>query len=95
MSVSKIEYFGISILMKKHFALEKLCTTCDDAELSTSALAASNFETEPQTSTRTSLTNNETRWKPLLLIIPLRLGLSEINPIYFEHLKVRKKTSAL
>ena len=27
-------------------------------------------------------------WKPLLLIIPLRLGLSEINPIYFDHLKV-------
>lgn len=26
-------------------------------------------------------------WKPLLLIIPLRLGLSEINPIYIEGLK--------
>lgn len=26
-------------------------------------------------------------WKPLLLIIPLRLGLSEINPIYVEALK--------
>lgn len=26
-------------------------------------------------------------WKPLLLIIPLRLGLSEVNPIYIEALK--------
>ncbi|CAL1541661.1 unnamed protein product [Lymnaea stagnalis] len=28
-----------------------------------------------------------TQWKPLLLIIPLRLGLTDINPIYFESLK--------
>ena len=27
-------------------------------------------------------------WKPLLLFIPLRLGLSEINPVYFGDLKV-------
>nr|XP_002128504.1 cysteine protease ATG4A isoform X1 [Ciona intestinalis] len=26
-------------------------------------------------------------WRPLLLLIPLRLGLSEINPVYFTHLK--------
>lgn len=26
-------------------------------------------------------------WTPLLLIIPLRLGLSEINPVYFDALK--------
>lgn len=26
-------------------------------------------------------------WKPLLLIIPLRLGLSEVNPIYINALK--------
>jgi len=28
-----------------------------------------------------------TTWKPLILFIPLRLGLSEINPIYFKSLK--------
>ena len=28
-------------------------------------------------------------WRPLLLVIPLRLGLTEINPIYFDSLKVR------
>jgi hypothetical protein len=27
-------------------------------------------------------------WRPLLLIIPMRLGLSEINPIYFSAIKV-------
>jgi len=27
-------------------------------------------------------------WKPLLLIIPLRLGLTDINPVYFDSLKV-------
>ncbi|BFZ00811.1 hypothetical protein BsWGS_03849 [Bradybaena similaris] len=31
-------------------------------------------------------TSNQT-WKPLMLIIPLRLGLTDINPIYFDSLK--------
>lgn len=26
-------------------------------------------------------------WKPLLLIVPLRLGLNEVNPIYIDGLK--------
>lgn len=29
-------------------------------------------------------------WQPLLLIVPLRLGLTDINPIYFEALKVKR-----
>jgi len=29
------------------------------------------------------------QWKPLLLLIPLRLGLSEINPVYISGLKVK------
>jgi hypothetical protein len=29
------------------------------------------------------------QWKPLLLLIPLRLGLSEINPVYINGLKVK------
>jgi len=34
----------------------------------------------------------ETRrhWHPLLLVIPLRLGLSEINPVYFSAIKVNE-----
>lgn len=31
------------------------------------------------------------QWKPLLLLIPLRLGLNEINPIYINGLKVIRK----
>ncbi|XP_046542398.1 LOW QUALITY PROTEIN: cysteine protease ATG4B-like [Haliotis rubra] len=30
---------------------------------------------------------NLDKWKPLLLIIPLRLGLTDINPVYFDSLK--------
>lgn len=33
------------------------------------------------------------QWKPLLLLIPLRLGLSEINPVYINGLKVIYKDS--
>ncbi|KAG4074005.1 hypothetical protein HA402_014210 [Bradysia odoriphaga] len=31
--------------------------------------------------------DNQDSWKPLLLIVPLRLGLSDINPIYIDALK--------
>jgi len=31
----------------------------------------------------------EGNWKPLVLVVPLRLGLSEINPVYVQGLKVR------
>lgn len=33
--------------------------------------------------------NKANEWKPLLLIVPLRLGLTEINPIYVNGIKVR------
>lgn len=37
-----------------------------------------------------ALTEEETAlWKPLVLLIPLRLGLSDINEAYIETLKVR------
>lgn len=34
-----------------------------------------------------SITNKTQLWKPLLVIIPLRLGLDEINPLYFKNIK--------
>ena len=37
--------------------------------------------------------DKEDHWKPLLLIIPLRLGLTEINPVYTTSLKVCHSTS--
>ncbi|XP_034941002.1 cysteine protease ATG4B isoform X2 [Chelonus insularis] len=35
--------------------------------------------------------NAPSQWKPLLLLIPLRLGLSEINPVYINGLKTSFK----
>ena len=32
----------------------------------------------------------EKPWKPLLLFIPLRLGIYDINPLYFSDVKVGK-----
>ena len=41
-----------------------------------------------------SNTHTETRrhWRPLLLVIPLRLGLSEINPVYYSAIKASSGT---
>lgn len=33
----------------------------------------------------------KTEWKPLLLIVPLRLGLTDINPIYISGVQVTIK----
>ena len=34
-------------------------------------------------------------WRPLLLVVPLRLGLTDINPMYFPDLKVRARVFQL
>ena len=34
------------------------------------------------------MSNSLEPWKPLLLFIPVRLGINEINRLYFESLKV-------
>jgi len=34
-------------------------------------------------------------WKPLVLVVPLRLGLNEINPVYVQGLKVRTTITAV
>lgn len=34
-----------------------------------------------------NLCEDNDNWKPLLLMVPLRLGLSEVNPIYVDSLK--------
>nr|CDJ26740.1 cysteine peptidase 2 family C54 protein [Tityus serrulatus] len=50
-----------------------------------------NESTSRQISNNHPLTNNrssDSNWKPLLLFIPLRLGLSEINPVYLKALKI-------
>jgi len=39
---------------------------------------------------KTTKKSNETQngWKPLIMIIPLRLGLSDVNTEYIDQLKV-------
>jgi hypothetical protein len=37
-------------------------------------------------------TDVSTKWKPLVIIIPLRLGLSDVNTEYIDQLKVDKET---
>ena len=37
------------------------------------------------------MSNSLEPWKPLLLFIPVRLGINEINRLYFESLKVNIK----
>lgn len=39
--------------------------------------------------------NNKLRWKPLLLIVPLRLGLANINPLYIPGIQVSKTMSLI
>lgn len=54
------------------------CTT--DAECSMDSL--------PPCS-RHDCTSSHADWRPLLLVIPMRLGLTDVNPIYFDAVKVR------
>ena len=32
-------------------------------------------------------------WRPLLLVVPLRLGLQNVNPVYFNAVKVKEKNT--
>ncbi|ESO98867.1 hypothetical protein LOTGIDRAFT_187088, partial [Lottia gigantea] len=45
------------------------------------------FESHPSSYIAPDRILKSERWKPLLLIIPLRLGLTDINPVYFDSLK--------
>lgn len=36
-------------------------------------------------------TSSKNSWKPLVLVIPLRLGISTINPAYVQGVKVSGK----
>jgi cysteine protease ATG4 len=49
-----------------------------------SSTTTANATSAPSTSSGDRLSND---WKPLLLFIPLRLGLTEINSVYFKALK--------
>ncbi len=65
------------------------CNRLDPQSLSVAAAQLPNGDVAAEASSSTSDVRTTT-WKPVLLIIPLRLGLTEINPMYTESLKVRK-----
>ncbi|KAK6195607.1 hypothetical protein SNE40_000999 [Patella caerulea] len=81
--------------------IRKLCRLCDtDKSNSSDINGGAHHKTDSegftnctfntgqknQSETRQRFMKSE-RWKPLLLIIPLRLGLTDINPVYFDSLK--------
>lgn len=59
---------------------EKLCQKNEQSVIDG---CSQNFNTL----TESEYFNSSRKWKPLLLVIPLRLGLSEINPVYLNGLK--------
>ena len=79
---------------------------CDAARQLTAAELANETQSSDRGSTtdtdsercsrsHSSNTHAQTRthWRPLLLVIPLRLGLSEINPVYFSAIKVNEDSA--
>jgi len=73
-----------------HVALDGLVVTAEIRQLchSYTRSAAVEMEGVTQLSDKASgESENEAEWKPLLLLVPLRLGLSEVNEVYFQALK--------
>nr|CAB3224203.1 cysteine protease ATG4A [Phallusia mammillata] len=72
--------------------IEQLCSVGSQSpkkcqnEAGSSSVQENAFPVNGETQNESGLLT-EIFWKPLLLIIPLRLGLSDINPVYFQHLK--------
>ncbi|XP_023241305.1 cysteine protease ATG4A-like isoform X2 [Centruroides sculpturatus] len=70
---------------------DDLKTLCKVNQESECKKYEANESTSMQISNSCSLDVNRSsdpNWKPLLLFIPLRLGLSEINPVYLKALKI-------
>lgn len=75
-----------------HFYLlsvDRLCMPWLDFERGACAASVQPQEMNGDLQGACALAEDETAlWKPLVLLIPLRLGLSDINDAYFEPLKV-------
>ncbi len=37
----------------------------------------------------------DSSWEPLLILVPLRLGIEAINPVYFAAVKVSRRVDSL
>lgn len=63
-----------------------ISTSCDILEMNTMKSGATGCNSCAHDKNKSSHLD-PTKWKPLLLIIPLRLGLTDINSVYIESLK--------
>ena len=79
-----------------HVALDNT-VIIDDIKMTSKMQAASNRDKSRNPDQNCDATTEEEEkepdWSPLLLFIPPRLGLTDINPLYFPDLKARFKKS--
>lgn len=83
-------------LRTDHFSKDKNDLAQNDKKISPSKCQSVDFESSSSDKINGYLGQEagcksqlkETCWKPLVLFIPLRLGLTDINPIYIRGLKV-------
>ncbi len=78
-------YFSTSITFRPIFFLRRL-SVFDDSKFSLNVhVALDNLVVIDQVKVEAE------PWKPLLLFLPLRLGICDINPLYFSDVKVKPK----
>ncbi|XP_036380387.1 cysteine protease ATG4A isoform X2 [Megalops cyprinoides] len=62
-------------------------SACGRAESSSTTDSAKTGSSHPPGNCATSCPPSHSEWRPLLLIIPLRMGINHINPVYIQALK--------
>jgi len=81
--IKKLSQFDTENFLAVHIAMDN--TVCiEDIE---KLCCVSDQTTSTTTDDDNVTTSTSSLWKPLFLVIPLRLGLSDINPMYFKQLK--------
>ncbi|MEE6508855.1 hypothetical protein FKM82_023290 [Ascaphus truei] len=84
----KLTAFDTWSSLAVHIAMDNTVVTEEIRRLCRmGAVNAGSCEAEPLCNGHAGASNSVTQWKPLVLLIPLRLGLSEINEAYIETLK--------
>lgn len=76
-----------TIVLNDIRTLREKCSFIADS-FSLGKLCQINSKVRTTTTTKKS-TDTQTGWKPLVIIVPLRLGLSDVNIGYIDQLKVR------
>lgn len=77
------------MILCHYYFLEKLCLNKKESKKGKNKDHKKSKHSNTPVPDSSKTNHHPEEWKPLLLIIPLRLGLCEINPIYINGLKVR------